>query len=81
MLLGVLKGLTFLEREFAFMKINIGGGFHAFEMLLHIKKGGSYLLKHYYIIFILLGVHIFQSGGYKYNNILYVMPLSDLFDK
>ena len=63
MLLGVLKGLTFLEREFAFMKINIGGGFHDFEMLLHITKGGSYLLKHYYIIFILLGVHIFQSGG------------------
>ena len=63
MLLGVLKGLTFLEREFAFLKINIWGGFHALENLLHIKKGGSHLLKHYYIIFILLGFTFFRVGG------------------
>ena len=41
-----------------------------------MKTGGSHLLKHYYIIFILLGFTLLRRG-FKSNNILYIMQLSD----
>ena len=51
---------------------NIGGGVHTFEKRAHIlKRGGFSSIKHFNIIFILLGVHTFQKGLKSNNYISY----------